>query len=171
MVLVSYLIVGLNVFLSKPYTFKHLEQVVIRWLPKKEIISMDSTTSNTDELPPEANNASVLNQVLLDQIRSLDPLGGDEIIRKIMRAFLDSSEGYMQGIKDAIASEDAESIRRLAHTLKSSTANIGAEKASALFKQLEIYGRAGEITQAKALHQDILQHYQQVISEVSAMLN
>ena len=161
---------GMDDFLSKPYTFKHLEQVIIRWLPKKEDISMDSTTSNADELPPEENNVSVLNQTLLDQIRSLDPTGGDAITRRIMRAFLDSSEGYMQEIKDAIMNEDAESIRRLAHTLKSSTANIGAEKASELFKQLEIYGRAGEVAQAKALHQDILQHYQQVISEVSAML-
>ncbi len=162
---------GMNDFLSKPYTFKHLEQVIIRWLPKTENHSMATTKPEMDELLPEENNSSVLNQDLLDQIRSLDPSGGDEITHKIMRAFLDSSEGYMQGIEDAIANKDTESLRRLAHTLKSSSANIGAEKLSELFKQLENYGRAGELIHVKALHEDMLQHYQQVISEVREILN
>lgn len=162
---------GMDDFLSKPYTFKHLEQVIIRWLPKKETNSMVTAKPEMDELLPEENNSSVLNQTLLDQIRSLDPSGGDEITRKIMRAFLDSSEGYMQGIEDAIVNEDAESLRRFAHTLKSSSANIGAEKLSELFKQLEKSGQAGEPIHVKALHEDILQHYQQVISEVREILN
>ncbi len=162
---------GMDDFLSKPYTFKHLEQVIIRWLPKKESDSMVTAKPEKDELLPEENNSSVLNQALLDQIRSLDPSGGDEITRKIMRAFLDSSEGYMQGIEDAIVNKDAESLRRFAHTLKSSSANIGAEKLSELFKQLEKYGHAGELTHVNALHEDMRQHYQQVISEVREILN
>lgn len=162
---------GMDDFLSKPYTFKHLEQVIIRWLPNKETIAMDTAKTKTEELSPEENNSSVLNQALLDQIRSLDPSGGDEITRKIMRAYLDSSEGYMQGIEEAIMNEDADGIRRFAHTLKSSSANIGAEKVSGLFKQLEMCGRSGELTHVKVLHEDILLHYQQVISEVRKMLD
>ena len=130
---------GMNDFLSKPYTFKHLEQVIIRWLPKKEGHSIVTAKPEIDEFLPEENNSSVLNQALLDQIRSLDPSGGDEITRKVMHAFLDSSEGYMQGIEDAIMNEDAESLRRFAHTLKSSSANIGAEKLSELLRERESY--------------------------------
>ena len=95
---------GMNDFLSKPYTFKHLEQMIIHWLPKEEGHLMVTEKPEMGELLPEENNSSVLNPVLLDQIRSLDPSGGDELIVKIMNAFVESADGYIQKIEDAIPS-------------------------------------------------------------------
>jgi len=42
---------------------------------------------------------------------------------------------------------DAETFTRQAHTLKSSSANLGAMKISALAKEMETAGRAGKMAQ------------------------
>ncbi len=123
------------------------------------------------EIATKANDAPVLNPVLLDQIRSLDESGGDELINKIMCAYLESADNYIHKLEDAMMNEDTDSISRLAHTLKSSSANIGAEKLSEIFKQIEVYGRAGELANVKALQKNLLQHYQQVLAEIRKILN
>ncbi len=123
------------------------------------------------EIAAKANDAPVLNPVLLDQIRSLDASGGDELINKIMCSYLESADNYIQKLEDAIMNEDTDSISRLAHTLKSSSANIGAETLSDIFKQFEVYGREGELANAKAMQENLLQHYQQVLAEIRKILN
>ncbi len=162
---------GMDDFLSKPYSFDQLQQIILRWLQKDRINLKNTEKSEMVEITTKANDAPVLNPVLLDQIRSLDASGGHELVNKILHAFLEPADDYMHKLKDAIMNEDTDSLCRLAHTLKSSSANIGAESLSEMFKQLEAHGRAGELTQAKALQENLLQHYQQVLVEIKKTLN
>ena len=90
---------------------------------------------------------------------------------KILQAFLDSAEGYIKQLEQAILDADTDGLRRSAHTLKSSSANIGAESLSSIFKQLEVFGQSGEIAHAKLLRESMQQQYQQVIIEIRKMLD
>ena len=122
----------------------------MQWLPIEKTSLMDNIKSEVNETTPNAGNVPVLNPVLLDQIRSLDPSGGAELINKILHAFLNSADDQMQKLEDAFLNEDADSLGRIAHSLKSSSANIGAESLSEMFKQLEAHGRAGRISSCKS---------------------
>ena len=163
---------GMDDFLSKPYTLNQLNEVLTKWQTKNE---SNQAIMMTEPGNPKENSISpklpLLNPVLLDQIRSLDPSHGSELVNKILHAFLESAEGYVQLLNQAFLDNDAETIRKTAHTLKSSSANIGAEALSTIFKQIEAYGKSGELTLAESLRSEMLALYQQVIIEVKAILN
>ncbi len=163
---------GMDDFLSKPYTLNQLNEVLTKWQTKNE---SNQAIMMTEPGNPKENSISpklpLLNPVLLDQIRSLDPSHGSELVNKILHAFLESAEGYVQLLNQAFLDNDAETIRKTAHTLKSSSANIGAEALSTIFKQIEAYGKSGELTLAESLRSEMLTLYQQVIIEVKAILN
>ncbi len=162
---------GMNDFLSKPYALDQLRQIIHRWLPNQEHAATDNPEPESSEIKPEDNSASVLNAELIDQIRNLDTSGSDALLHKLFHTFLESTGDYMQQIRNAILNEDTDDVRRLAHTLKSSSANIGAEYLSEIFKQLEMFAKAGELGRIKEQAEGLQQHYQVVVSEVEKYLN
>lgn len=163
---------GMDDFLSKPYTLNQLNQILTKWQTINESHQVIMMTES--EIPKENTvtpQLPLLNPILLDQIRSLDPAHGNELVNKILRAFLESAEGYIQLLHRAFNDNDVETIRKTAHTLKSSSANIGAESLSNVFKQIEACGRSGELTLVESLRSEMLPLYHQVIIEVKAILN
>lgn len=162
---------GMDDFLSKPYSFDQLRKIILCWLPKEKAEPSTVIVPSTREASFEASNKPLLNLKQLDQIRSLDTTGGNELMRRILHAFLDSAEDNMNQLTQAILNGDAENLRRTAHTLKSSSANIGADGLSGIFRQLETFGRSGEMNSARMLQEKLQQLYQQVIPEIREILN
>lgn len=163
---------GMDDFLSKPYTLNQLNQTLTKWQtniesnPTATISESHASKENT-----ETKKMPLLNPVLLDQIRSLDASNGHELVNKILCAFLESADKYIQSLDQAFNDKDIETIRKTAHTLKSSSANIGAEELSTIFKQIEAYSKDGELALAESLHSTMLTIYHEVISEVKAIIN
>ncbi|MCE7913721.1 MAG: Hpt domain-containing protein [Nitrosomonas sp. PRO4] len=115
-------------------------------------------------------NMPILNSSQLDQIRSFDVSGERQLLQKFLCIFLDSSEKYMEQLEQALQNDDGNNLYRAAHTFKSSTVNVGADALSELLRQLEEYGRAGEMANARLLQQSLRQQYQLVIDEVKAII-
>lgn len=162
---------GMDDFLSKPYSLDQLQRIIHQWLPKEKLTPTDTIKSKMIEIKNETQNAPAINPTRLEQIRELDSVGGHQLVHKILQAFLDSAEGYIKQLEQAILDADTDGLRRSAHTLKSSSANIGAESLSSIFKQLEVFGQSGEIAHAKLLRESMQQQYQQVIIEIRKMLD
>jgi HPt (histidine-containing phosphotransfer) domain-containing protein len=59
----------------------------------------------------------------------------------------------MAELRAAVDGRDAETARRVAHTLKSNGATFGAQPFSELCRELEALGRSGELDAAPALLQ------------------
>lgn len=162
--------VGMDDFLSKPYSLDQLQQKLLQWLPTKKGNPMNTENSEPVAIESENNTASALNPIRLEEIRELDPTGGSSLLQKILQAFLESADNGLRQLEQAILNNDAEGLRQSAHALKSSSGNIGAESLSAIFKQLEIDGHAGELTRAKALQENMRLHYQCVTTEIRKIL-
>jgi HPt (histidine-containing phosphotransfer) domain-containing protein len=54
-------------------------------------------------------------------------------------------------MRKAIAAGDADALRKAAHALKGSSANLGAQQVSAVSAELEKLGRSGTVQGAEAL--------------------
>ncbi|HNB02425.1 MAG TPA: response regulator, partial [Nitrosomonas sp.] len=163
---------GMDDFLSKPYTLNQLNQVLTKWETKTQSNLVDAMSeSHVPKENTEIKKMPLLNPVLLDQIRSLDTSNGHELVNKILCAFLESAEKYIELLDRAFNDKDIETTRKTAHTLKSSSANIGAEELSTIFKQIEAYSKNGELALAESLYSGMLAIYQQVIIEVKAIIN
>jgi HPt (histidine-containing phosphotransfer) domain-containing protein len=71
--------------------------------------------------------------------------GDTGFVRDLIEAYLVDSEEQLEAIEAALGVEDAEALVRPAHTLKSSSATVGAMDVSALARTLEMAGRSGSV--------------------------
>ena len=75
-------------------------------------------------------------------------------VRDLVETYLAEAPAQVEGIAIALAGADAAALVRPAHTLKSSSATMGAVRLSAIARRLEIAGRSGALdasTQADAV--------------------
>lgn len=91
-------------------------------------------------------------------------------MQQLSDAFRQEYPPLVQQIRQGIDTQDAESLRRAAHTLKGSAASLGAVPLSQAALELEQFGRNGTLTQdaagERAALQRLEQELQQFVSEL-----
>ena len=88
------------------------------------------------------NDAAELDPAALARLTELDPTGANQLLARVFRAFQTSVDRLRPQLVAARASDDRATIRLVAHTLKSSSASIGALGLSQICAQLEAAIRA-----------------------------
>ena len=141
----SCLAVGMDDYLSKPFTIGRLGDMLAKWLSAGE----KTGPAGADEAPPETGAAanppaSPIDKNVLDGIRALEGDGNRGLLERIINLYLSDAPGLVEGILSAVEKGDMESLLRAAHTLKSSSANVGATGLSDLCRKVEGMARAGE---------------------------
>jgi HPt (histidine-containing phosphotransfer) domain-containing protein len=71
-----------------------------------------------------------------------------DFVADLVRTYLADAPSHLADIDTAIAADDAAALVRPAHTLKSSSATVGAMRLSARARRLEMAGRSGTIDDA-----------------------
>lgn len=88
-----------------------------------------------DDLP-------ILDDAVIAELR--ESTGGDEeFVRELVEAYVSEATGYLEAMTAAAAVADPSSIVRPAHTLKSSSATLGAMRLAEISRGIEEAGRAG----------------------------
>lgn len=87
---------------------------------------------------------SVLNKKALDDIRALQDRSGSDLLSKIINMYLDKVPELIAEITQSAEQENLEQLWTSAHSLKSSSASVGATRVYEVCVQLEGKGRAGE---------------------------
>src|SRR5690606_928810 len=121
---------GMDGFLPKPLTLGLLAATLARWL--KSVPT--ATTTST------GHGGSVTDTINMRQIATLEDIGtraGMDLVGDVLRAFLEGADEQLGRIEAALIAQDAQQLARCAHAMKSSTANLGAEQLSALYRRLE----------------------------------
>ena len=73
-------------------------------------------------------------------------VGGDRaFVLELVHAYLADGPAQVEAIEAAVAAEDAAALVRPAHTLKSSSATVGAQRLAAASRELEMAGRSGSV--------------------------
>ncbi len=73
----------------------------------------------------------------LQRLRDLDPLGKSRLIERVLGAFETSAARLSAQLVEARRDDDIDGIRLVAHTLKSSSASIGALALSSICAEIE----------------------------------
>ena len=71
-----------------------------------------------------------------------------EFLGELIDTFCVETPEIIGELQNALTQGDAETFRRAAHSIKSSSANFGADAFSALARELEMLGREGNLAQA-----------------------
>jgi HPt (histidine-containing phosphotransfer) domain-containing protein len=89
----------------------------------------------------------ILDDAVVAELR--ESVGDDDsFVRELVEAYLAESPGYLEAMAAARSAGDAAAVVRPAHTLKSSSAALGAMRLSAICKQVEYAGREGRLDEA-----------------------
>ena len=79
----------------------------------------------------------VLDPQALDRLRELDPSGRNNLLQRVLDAFTASVAKLSPQLAQARRDMDLKGIRHVAHTLKSSSASIGAVRLTPLCAEVE----------------------------------
>jgi HPt (histidine-containing phosphotransfer) domain-containing protein len=106
------------------------------------------------DVPPEPVAASAgsakprpspIDQAVLDGIRSLEVPGGQGLFERVLSLFLSDSPKLMDQIRSSAETGESDPLRNAVHTLKSSSANVGAAGLSELCRKIEGRTREGNL--------------------------
>ena len=163
---------GMDDYLSKPFTQQQLAAVIGRWVA----VPLAATSHHLDA-PPRLPKETVeviqresVNRVALDNIRALSRDGGDALVQKVIAAYVGDTPRHLATLREAVEGMDAGSVRRVAHSLKSASANIGAARLATLCKELEQLGRADTVDGADRILTDMEHEFQTVRHSLHALL-
>jgi HPt (histidine-containing phosphotransfer) domain-containing protein len=98
-----------------------------------------------------SDSGNFLDQSVLASLRELQDEGDPDIVAEVGGLFLKHSPDKVKAILEALETGDAKGLYLAAHSLKSSSAYIGAMRLSALAKDLEMMGRSGTLEGARNL--------------------
>ena len=136
---------GMDGYLSKPFTIQKLGNTLSKWLS----VELQKEPGGAAEAPGEpAGTAkppiSPIDKTVLDGIRELEGTGNQGFFERIVKLYLSGAPGLVEGVLSGAEKGDMDSLLRAAHTLKSSSANVGAVGLSDLCRKIEGKARAGE---------------------------
>ena len=143
---------GMSDYLSKPFDQEQLARVIKRWLTLE--VEMTHLAKQTEQraLPvTESAGAGVLadlDNAALNNIRALQKDGSNAILAKIINMYLTNSPKLLEKMQEAAATGNGDLLRSSAHTLKSASANLGANKLAELCQQLETLGCEDKASEA-----------------------
>lgn len=98
-----------------------------------------------EKLTADEPDTGIIDQVALEAIHSLQTEGNEDILTRIINIYLSDAPQQMIKLQQALDDQDAVGLRNIAHSLKSSSANLGAMQLSALFKELEEKARLNSL--------------------------
>jgi HPt (histidine-containing phosphotransfer) domain-containing protein len=108
----------MNDVLFKPVTAAQLAAALTRWLPVASTAGID------------------LDLAVVDRLRRLQTLGEPDVVTALLQLFRSTADRHMTDLGAAVARGDAEAIRRIAHTLRGSSASLGLTAITTLAERL-----------------------------------
>jgi signal transduction histidine kinase/CheY-like chemotaxis protein/HPt (histidine-containing phosphotransfer) domain-containing protein len=145
---------GMDDYLSKPLDRQLLAQTLARWMQQSPnagaaaapgaasvaspVLSITEASKPVMNTPPPPDTLDTATLVDLEDIM------GDELVT-LVDAYLRDGETRMRNLREAATRGDSAEVGKLAHSLKSSSANLGAMPLSSRARQVEEAARSGTL--------------------------
>lgn len=114
---------------------------------------------------------SPLDPAVIDNIKALHQDNMPDILGELIQIYLSESEKLMQKLSRAVEQSDTDGIFKTAHTLKSSSGNMGAMTLTSLCGEIEKKGKCGATKGIKDDYNRIILEYQRVQSALKKMMS
>ena len=150
---------GMDDYLTKPYTQDQLSNIITRWIDNETLEDFAAATNTTTPgaVPLQGNPSALIldghgaaieseysasiDESYLNNIRKIDPDGTKQLLRMVIRSYLDDTPKVISALHKAAVTNNMEELFRKAHYMKSGSANVGATRLAGLCCTLESIGR------------------------------
>jgi signal transduction histidine kinase/CheY-like chemotaxis protein len=155
---------GMDGYLSKPFTGAQVDDMLQRWLPAHLVIERRGagaarSTAHDDDIP-------VLDPIVLEPMKRMRM----SFYVRLLTTFMTHTPKLIEAIEKAAHDQDRPALRLAAHSLKSSSANVGASRLSALARTAEMCATRGEMADSRAMAAAIAAAYATVADLFNAEL-
>jgi signal transduction histidine kinase/DNA-binding response OmpR family regulator len=135
---------GMDGYLQKPFTIRELGNALRKWLS-----AGTASPAQGDEAPPSAVSVSkeplhAIDRSVLDGIRALEEAGTRGLLERVIALYLSESSRLMGEVRSAAERGDVGSLLLAVHSLKSSSAHVGATGFSERCREIEGAVRSGD---------------------------
>jgi signal transduction histidine kinase/DNA-binding response OmpR family regulator/HPt (histidine-containing phosphotransfer) domain-containing protein len=146
------LAVGMDDYMSKPFTQIQLHTMLNTWseynlpLPKawktkpKVVVPLSDTESmhKDKKAGRRSNDTPPIDKSVIHNLQKLQIDGEPCIVKNIVNAYLNGSQTLVDQLQGMLSTNDMKMLQQTAHSLKSSSANVGAMQLSAMSLELEM---------------------------------
>ncbi|MFL4470696.1 response regulator [Tateyamaria armeniaca] len=156
----KYLSLGMDQYISKPIRVAAL------------VRALEAVATSIAPVPPPKPAGEDITAVPRDTSRCLDDaalknlldvIGGDKAaLTELIDSFLSECNKLVATMRTAYAEDDTDTLRRSAHSMKSSSTDFGAKTLAGLARELEMRARELDLTNCDVLLDDIAAAFQRV---------
>jgi two-component system, sensor histidine kinase and response regulator len=139
---------GMDDHLSKPFSMQTLQDMLDRWMPATAPVQAAAEPAAP---AAAASRTEVLDRQMLDQLGKVLTNGKPELLTRVINLYISESPKLIQKLGQAARASNAADMVRAAHSLKSSSANVGAKVLSRHCEELEACGRRGDTEEARRI--------------------
>ena len=91
----------------------------------------------------------------IELLRQIQQPGGPNVIAMVVDSYCTDAPKLIERVRTGLQSNDVQALTRAAHSLKSSSASLGAKRVASLAKEIEMLSRANELTPIDALIEEV----------------
>ena len=163
---------GMDDYLSKPVDRNLLEQIMLKWMMRRSEAQTVEAPAITGA-PPSAvlpeTVAAELPALDMEIVEDLKEMMGSDY-PSLVRIYLEDSPKLIGQIQTALDNRDFQALVPPAHTLKSSSANLGALALSDIAKTIEKSARSGDINTSLQAGAGITAEFERVRAALTAFI-
>lgn len=154
---------GMDDHLTKPFKREQLVALLETFLPE-ECIQRHPGAPATSNVPPTADATQAIDPSVADPLRD----GNPDLWARLVAAYLGSAAQKKAEMVQGLSEGDVDAVRMAAHTLKASSANMGALRLSEKYRTLEIAADEMDLDTLKTLFSEADAELENVVSVLSA---
>lgn len=167
---------GMDDYMSKPLNRAMIEQMLRKWLPPgatsktqpgsvADAAVLSAKPAPTLPLPVRAQGSAIDMNVVRDL---MELMGSD--FHSLIRVYLEDTPKNLTALDSAARSNDIDALVAPAHSLKSTSANLGALLLADMAKRIEQGARSGDLGEPVLLVAQLQNEYQRASSQLQQML-
>jgi len=173
---------GFSDYLAKPFRQQDLGEILVRWAQARDLGVAGASPAPLApahlplQAPPAAPEPAaagapepILDERVLKDILAMERNGARDLLRRLVTTYAQSSAGLIEAAERGFERQDAAAVAQALHTLKSSSANLGAVRFSRACAQIETLARQSTLAPAEPLWHEVRAAYGDVVAALLAL--
>lgn len=164
---------GFQEYLAKPIKRRYLEKCLLDFLPEELIdrVKVKDADGKQEESKGSAGNDQRPEGGLNTDKGLLNIGFNQDAYAAILNTYYSEGVKYLELLPNLLEVGDIQLFTTDVHGIKSSSASIGAMEVSALFKELEFDGKAGNVEAINSKFNGYLEKFKDILEEVKGYLS
>lgn len=159
---------GMDMFIRKPFSIGDLMQALGQFVePRQGSDSIEREQPSLDA----ASTTEVLHMPALAELRSLGgPAGNPGILEQVIQSYISETTKLLEQLAEVVAEGVAAPIERIAHSIKSSSVQVGVARVGEVAARMEMEAKHGDLLHVDANLDVMNAEFQEACNALRAQL-